>query len=227
MRHGLPKSRDETAPKSSKSPQSCANFSGRNFVSPMRARENRMDLAAAGDVVLFDGFRLDRNGSGLFRADGSPVPLGSRALAILQLLIERQGELVSKQQIMDAVWPGLAVEEGNLTVQMSALRKTLDQGRAEGSCIQTIPGRGYRFLSPVDVCPSACGRRSDIIARAAERRGCFHRPDRRPAETPSGRSRGNWPPSPGRVADPRGLAGGSVDPPRHLAFRSSCCRSRT
>ena len=108
-----------------------------------------MDLAAASDVVLFDGFRFDRNGSGLSRADGSPVPLGSRALAILQLLIERKGELVSKQHIMDAVWPGLAVEEGNLTVQMSTLRKTLDQGRAEGSCIQTIPGRGYRFLSPV------------------------------------------------------------------------------
>ena len=50
---------------------------------------------------------------------------------------------------MDAVWPGLAVEEGNLTVQISALRKTLDQGRAEGSCIQTVPGRGYRFRSPV------------------------------------------------------------------------------
>ena len=108
-----------------------------------------MDLAAAGDIVLFDGFRFDRSGSGLFRADGSPVPLGSRALAILQLLIERKGELVSKQQIMDAVWPGLAVEDGNLTVQLSALRKTLDQDRVEGSCIQTIPGRGYRFRSPV------------------------------------------------------------------------------
>jgi TolB-like protein/Tfp pilus assembly protein PilF/rhodanese-related sulfurtransferase len=108
-----------------------------------------VDAAAAGDVVLFGEFRFDRSGSGLFRADGSPVPLGSRALASLQLLIERQGQLVSKQQIMDAVWPGLAVEDGNLTVQMSALRKTLDQGRAEGSCIQTIPGRGYRFMSRV------------------------------------------------------------------------------
>lgn len=107
-----------------------------------------MDLAV-GDIVLFDGFRFDRSGSGLFQADGTAVPLGSRALAVLRLLIERQGELVSKQHIMDAVWPGLAVEEGNLTVQMSALRKALDQGRPEGSCIQTIPGRGYRFASPV------------------------------------------------------------------------------
>ena len=50
-----------------------------------------MDLAGAGDIVLFDGFRFDRNGSGLSRADGSPVPLGSRALVILQVLIEQKG----------------------------------------------------------------------------------------------------------------------------------------
>ncbi len=108
-----------------------------------------MDVIVTGDVFLFDGFRLDRNGGGLFCVDGHAVPLGSRALDILQLRVERNGQLVPKHQIMDAVWPGLAVEEGNLTVQVSALRRALDSGRTGASCIQTVPGRGYRFVSAV------------------------------------------------------------------------------
>ncbi len=108
-----------------------------------------MDASTGDDVFLFDGFRLDQNGGGLFGADGNSVPLGSRALDLLKLLVERNGQLVPRQQIMDAVWPGLAVEEGNLTVQVSALRKALDRGRSGASCIQTVPGRGYRFLPAV------------------------------------------------------------------------------
>jgi adenylate cyclase len=87
------------------------------------------------------------------RLDGpglaEPIALGSRALDVLALLAERQGQLVRKDEIMTAVWPATVVEEGNLTVQISALRRVLDQGRAQGSCIQTVPGRGYRFVAPV------------------------------------------------------------------------------
>ncbi len=105
------------------------------------------------DGVLFGDFRLDRNSGGLFRLDAHgrpvPLPLGSRALDALCVLVERQGDLVSKQTMMDAVWPDTVVEENNLSVQISALRRVLDQGRAEGSCIQTIPGRGYRLVVPV------------------------------------------------------------------------------
>lgn len=110
-----------------------------------------MDPAASVDCLLFEGFRLEP--TGLFHLDregsAEPVALGSRALDLLLLLAQRHGEVVSKDTIMDAVWPGLAIEEGNLTVQISALRRILDQGRAQGSCIQTIPGRGYRFIAPV------------------------------------------------------------------------------
>ena len=74
------------------------------------------------------------------------VAIGSRGLAVLSILIARHGDLVSKDEIMQAVWPETVVEDNNLTVQISALRRVLDQGRAGGSCIQTIPGRGYRFL---------------------------------------------------------------------------------
>jgi hypothetical protein len=61
----------------------------------------------------------------------------------------RQGDLVSKDEIMQTVWPGTVVEDNNLTVQISALRRVLDQGRAEGSRIQTVAGRGYRFVGRV------------------------------------------------------------------------------
>jgi TolB-like protein/cytochrome c-type biogenesis protein CcmH/NrfG len=107
-----------------------------------------------GDIFLFEGFRLDRRSGGLFReTDGSapiPVATGSRALDLLGLLVERHGDLVSKDEIMDAVWPGTVVEDNNLTVQISALRRILDHGRVvEGSCIQTVAGRGYRFVAAV------------------------------------------------------------------------------
>jgi TolB-like protein len=67
----------------------------------------------------------------------------------LGVLVERHGDLVSKDEIMDAVWPGTVVEDNNLTVQISALRRILDLGRGEGSCIQTVAGRGYRFVGAV------------------------------------------------------------------------------
>ena len=107
----------------------------------------------AGDTLLFEGFRLDCRGGCLFRLDregtGTPVALGSRALDLLRLLVERKGELVSKDEIMKAVWPGRVVEEANLNVQIGKLRHILDENRQDGSCIRTIPGRGYCFVAPV------------------------------------------------------------------------------
>jgi DNA-binding winged helix-turn-helix (wHTH) protein len=112
-----------------------------------------MQGLAPSDIFAFEDFRLDRRG-GLFRCNGTgtfePVAIGSRALDILGALIERAGEVVSKDEIIAAVWPGTVVEDSNLTVQISALRAVLDRGRANGSCIQTIPGRGYRFVARVD-----------------------------------------------------------------------------
>src|SRR5215469_12653952 len=108
---------------------------------------------APSDIFLFEDFRLDRRGGGLFRCDGTgkfePVAIGSRGLDILGVLIERAGEVVSKGEVIAAVWPGTVVEDSNLTVQLSALRRVLDQGRSNGSCIQTVAGLGYRFVAPV------------------------------------------------------------------------------
>jgi TolB-like protein/tetratricopeptide (TPR) repeat protein len=112
-----------------------------------------MEALAAGDVFQFDGFRLDRRAGGLSRRDERgdfvPMAMGSRALDVLGVLVERPGDLVSRDAIIAAVWPATVVEDANLNMQIAALRRVLDQGRAEGSCIQTIPGRGYRFTAMV------------------------------------------------------------------------------
>jgi adenylate cyclase len=112
-----------------------------------------MGALSADDVFLFEGFRLDRPAGGLFRADENgalvPVAIGSRALDLLMLLVTRHGDLVSKGEILSTVWPRMIVEDSNLPTQISALRHVLDRGRSHGSCIQTVPGRGYRFVAPV------------------------------------------------------------------------------
>ena len=110
-----------------------------------------MEAHAAGEIFLFEDFRLDRRG--LSRRDERrvfvPVAIGSRALDVLGVLVEGHGDLVSKDEIMAAVWPGTVVEDNNLTVQISALRRILDRGRSDWSCIQTVAGRGYRFVATV------------------------------------------------------------------------------
>src|SRR6478735_11420965 len=103
-------------------------------------------------ICRFKDFLLDKR-EGLFRLhpDGrkTPVQIGSRALRILCLLADRRGEIVSQREIMDTVWPNVSVEPNNLTVQISALRRALDADRGQGSCIQNVPGRGYRFVPTV------------------------------------------------------------------------------
>ena len=108
-----------------------------------------VDGVAHSRAWRFDRFLLDVPNGGLFRLtpEGArePVVIGSRALDVLTTLVARAGELVRKQDLIDAVWPGVSVEEKNLTVQISALRRALDDGRIGESCIQTVPGRGYRL----------------------------------------------------------------------------------
>ncbi len=79
-------------------------------------------------------------------ADGQPVVVGARAFDLLVALVAHAGSLVSKHDLLERVWPGLVVEENNLQVQVSSLRKLLGPG-----ALATIPGRGYRFEMPVEV----------------------------------------------------------------------------
>jgi DNA-binding winged helix-turn-helix (wHTH) protein len=109
-----------------------------------------MDNLAKPAVCRFDDFLLDKQAGTLSRLhpDGrrATIPIGSRAFQILCLLAARHGEIVSQHEIMDVIWPHVAVEPNNLTVHISALRRVLDAGRREGSYIQNVPGRGYRFI---------------------------------------------------------------------------------
>jgi TolB-like protein len=96
----------------------------------------------------FGPFRLDARSDTLVGPHG-PVALGQRACVLLRTLVSQPGVLVTKSELMDAAWPGQAVEEGNLTVQISALRKTLADTRGRGQWIGTVSRRGYRFIGEV------------------------------------------------------------------------------
>src|SRR5258705_1067081 len=77
--------------------------------------------------------------------DGRLVALGSRAFDLLLALMERRDRMVAKSELLDSVWPGLVVEENNLQVEISSLRKALGP-----HVINTIPGRGYRFTAALE-----------------------------------------------------------------------------
>ena len=98
-------------------------------------------------VYEFNGFRLEVAQQRLLY-DGQPVPLKPKILDLLLYLVERRGELVVKEDLMREVWADTIVEENNITVSMSILRKTLgDQDKRQ--FIETVPRRGYRFLPAV------------------------------------------------------------------------------
>jgi TolB-like protein/DNA-binding winged helix-turn-helix (wHTH) protein/Flp pilus assembly protein TadD len=116
-------------------------------------RGSRVDERSSADILELLGLRLDRERGVLYRVEdgdvAEPIGLGRRGVDLLGLLAERQGEVVSKDEIMKAVWSGRVVEEANLNVQVRKLRQILDQTRGVGNWIQTIPGRGYRFDAPL------------------------------------------------------------------------------
>jgi TolB-like protein len=98
-------------------------------------------------IHKFGPFRLDTKAQTLFRGT-EPVALGRRAVALLCVLVEQAGTLVSKEVLIEAGWSGLAVEEGNLTVQIAALRRVFGDEPGGERWIETMPRRGYRFVGP-------------------------------------------------------------------------------
>ncbi|UPK07172.1 winged helix-turn-helix domain-containing protein [Bradyrhizobium sp. 170] len=85
----------------------------------------------------------------VLRRDGVVLPLGSRALDILIYLSEHPGEVISKQQLLDHVWPDVTVEEGSLRVHVAGIRKVLGDGKFGNRYIANIQGRGYSFVGTV------------------------------------------------------------------------------
>ena len=106
-------------------------------------------MLGTADIFEFEEFRLDRRGEGLSRRDETsafvPLPVGSRALDVLSVLVERPGELVTKEEIMAAVWRRSVVENANLTVQIAALRRpSMERECTTRSLGEPGPWRGVR-----------------------------------------------------------------------------------
>src|SRR4051812_18704684 len=99
----------------------------------------------SGEEVTFGRFRFDLGRRELSR-EGIPVRLGSRALDVLFVLAAARGNVITKDELLARVWPGQVVEENNLQVQVSALRKALDEDKSGQSYLVTVPGRGYRLI---------------------------------------------------------------------------------
>ena len=101
------------------------------------------------EVIAFGPFRLSVLQRRVERvgARNEPVAIGGRALHVLIALVERAGQVVSRRELIDLVWPDVVVEEANLRVQITALRKAL--GADDAQYIVNVPGRGYTFVAPV------------------------------------------------------------------------------
>ncbi|HKR39292.1 MAG TPA: winged helix-turn-helix domain-containing protein, partial [Paraburkholderia sp.] len=103
-------------------------------------------------IYEFGDFELDALRRVLVsRADGQQVDITGRVLEALVYLVERPGQLVEKKALIEALWPHVVVEEGNLTQTIHTLRRVLGEKPGEHRYIATVPGRGYRFVAEVNV----------------------------------------------------------------------------
>src|SRR5262245_27712092 len=99
----------------------------------------------------FGPFRIDTVKRLLLR-DGEPVALKSKCFEMLLALVEARGQVLEKDELMRRVWPDTIVEESNITVYISTLRKALHENPQEHRYIVTVPGRGYSFVAEVREC---------------------------------------------------------------------------
>ena len=113
------------------------------------------------NLYEFGEFRLDPQ-SRILRRAGTVVPLTPKAFDVLFLLIQNAGRIVTKDELMKAVWPDSFVEESNLTQTIFMVRKALDE-TTDRRYILTVQGQGYRFLVPVTASTRVTGRRSKCL----------------------------------------------------------------
>jgi DNA-binding winged helix-turn-helix (wHTH) protein len=104
--------------------------------------------APARNTISFGPFELS-TGKRILKRDGLVLSLGGRALDTLIYLVSRPGEVITKNEFLEHVWPDVTVEEGSLRVHIAAIRKALGDGRFGDRYIANIKGRGYSFVSPV------------------------------------------------------------------------------
>ena len=118
------------------------------------------------EIFEFGQFRVDVLRRSLER-EGQAVALSGKAFEILRVLLEQRGEVVDKDALMRQVWPDTAVEENNITVAISSLRKALGETPASPKRILTIPGRGYSFVGEVRCDPPTAETSHPIVPTTA------------------------------------------------------------
>src|SRR6516225_5596671 len=154
----------------------------------------------------FGPFVLDTAQHALLR-NGEPVPLTPKTYDTLLVLVQNSGRMLSKEELMNTLWPDRFVEESNLTQQISVIRKALAESPGEHRYIVTVPGRGYRFAAAVR---GRCNEEVEMIVG-----------DRPPSEVviegeDSGKPKeeGRQAPSSGegleRITPPRAISGGGL-----------------
>src|SRR5215470_3413179 len=104
-------------------------------------------------IYEFGPFRLDPAEHLLVR-EGQPVTIQPKAFAVLLALVEKSGQLVHKQELLEAAWPRTHVDEASLAVAVSSLRRCLEEDPKEPRYIATVPKQGYRFVHPVKIVES-------------------------------------------------------------------------
>jgi len=118
-------------------------------------------------IYEFGDFRLDPGKRLLIGSNGKPISLSPKAYDTLAYLLERPGTVVHKDELMQAIWPDTAVEENNLTQNISMLRRVLGEERGEHRYIATVPGRGYQFVAGVELDSPTCATSESAPASIA------------------------------------------------------------
>lgn len=111
--------------------------------------------------MVFGPFRLDPVSGHLYK-EGAPVPLAPKAFAVLEYLLENAGRLVSKRELLDAVWPGVFVGDAVLKVTIGEIRKALGDHPRTPTFIETVHRRGYRFIVSAGAPPVHYARSGDV-----------------------------------------------------------------
>src|SRR6516225_12197056 len=104
-------------------------------------------------IYEFGNFRLDAGKRALLNVHGTPISLTPKVYDTLAYLVQHAGTVLDKEELLRAVWPDTAIEENNLTQNISQLRRVLGERLGEHRYIVTLPGRGYEFVARVKVAP--------------------------------------------------------------------------
>src|SRR5262245_36627479 len=124
------------------------------------------------DAIAFGPFRVDLR-AGLLLCGREPIPLRPKTWSVLRYLIERPGVLVTKQELLDAVWAHTVVDESVLSKSIGELRVALSDSFRTPHLIQTVQRRGFRFIAPVSVEPPASPSDADESASDTHRKSAI------------------------------------------------------